>query len=236
MINIGKYISIKSIYSLVAFSIFNATIVYADPVLISSDYIDDSLRTHFNGFENIPTTVRTLPHLVYSGGAGPYVEDGISVQQLNGDSGNDILVNSSFLIYEGNRSWYPFAGDHGYTKITMADGSDFIDFGFYALSGSSGPPALLLNYQLFLDGALVLIGSTPVPNYGDGAQYVGFGGAGFDIICLSVLNRDGANILALDSLETAGGTAASSVPEPTSLILLGTGLCVFVLAAWRRRK
>jgi hypothetical protein len=90
-----------------------------------SDFIPDGSRTNFNGFESIPND-----GTFFTGGSGPYVEDGIQVQQINGDAGNDIWVTYLSWGAEGAHAWYPTGGDNGYTRVTMADGSEFGSVGF----------------------------------------------------------------------------------------------------------
>lgn len=182
--------------------------------LHTSDFINDASRANFNGFESIQND-----GMFYTGGSGPYIEDGIKVEQINGEPPNDIWINCDCATYEGSYSWYPTGGDFGYTKIAMADGSDFNDIGFYSSSG--GFPSLIL-FDLLLDGSSVFTGSTSVTN--DSFYYIGFSGGGFD----TVLVRDNwgggsfysgtENGLTLDAIET------SAVPIPTAVWLFGSGL------------
>ena len=86
----------------------------------SIDFIADANRSHFNGFESIPTS-----SLHYTGGSGPYVEDTISVQQINGDSGNSIWTSYSFPGSQGSFDWYPDGGDFGYTQLSLAGPETF---------------------------------------------------------------------------------------------------------------
>ena len=196
--------------------------------LHTSDFIDDASRSNFNGFEAIPNDGAT-----YTGGSGPYIEDGVKVEQINGDRGNDIAVIYSGGTYEGSYSWYPNGGDSGYTMITMADGSDFNNIGFYAGTGDS--PSLIL-FDLLLDGSSVFSGSTPFIGTRGDFNYIGFSGGGFD----AMLVRDnlgggnsfydgGLNSLALDAIET------SAVPIPPAVWLFGSGLLGLVGIA-RRKK
>jgi hypothetical protein len=228
-----------------------SSLAFATPVVHTTDFIADNARTHFNGFEAIPNA--TLPEFTqeasfFTGGNGPYVEGGIRVRQVNGDPGNDILVNYREGIHEGIRSWYPSGGTdrNSYTEITMADGSDFSNFGFYL---SSGGAATLIYFDILNDSNSVLSGSVPAPRQSVGQifEYLGFSGGGFDTI--RVRNNieswptrstgstvyDGWTALMLDSLETGGtgGGGPAPIPEPGTILILGLGLAALQIASCR---
>ena len=205
--------------------VFLAIPSFAAPTLYTTDFINDASRDNFNGFEFIPNDGS-----FYTGGDGPYTEDGITVEQINGDGANSIWVNSSGT-YEGNHSWYPNAGDSGYSSITLADGSDFFDIGFWTSTGAPPPGSDFIHYDVLLDGSSVLTGSIPGNDRGV-FQYLGFGGGGFDEIHIwDVTNASpGINGLTLDAIETRGAV----VPEPSTMLLLGFGL--LGLASVTRKK
>jgi hypothetical protein len=193
-----------------------------------SDFISDGDRTGFNGFEAIPND-----GLHYTGGAGPYDEGGIRVEQVNGDFGNDIWI--SYFFPEGSLGWYPDGGDFGWTRITNTDGSDFNDVGFLRGSGY-GDAGTTLGYELRLNGATVLSGTTANTNNGGLGLYLGFSGGGFDEILLadapglSFVGDGSLNALALDAIEVRGGV----IPEPSSIALLAIGLVIG--CGYRRRS
>jgi hypothetical protein len=213
----------------------------ASPIVHTSDFINNGDRTNFNGLENIPND-----GVLFTGSNGPYLEDGISVQQVNGDTGEGstpIAVGTTIpgLEFQGNFNWYPNGGDFGYTEITRSGGTDFENVGmlvsspYTGLFGSSGGIVDVL-YELSNNGSSVLIGSL-VNYYG----YLGFSGGGFDTIrlsncfpcTLSTTVTDGhLNLLAFDSIELSGANA--NVPESSTLLLLGSGL--LGLAAWRWKR
>ncbi len=188
----------------------------AIPIVHTSDFIDDATRSHFNSFESIPST-----NGMYNGGSGPYIEDGIRVEQINGDAGDSILVNYDPGGRDGRYSWYPIGGDRGYTQISLASGLDFDDVGFLIGSGFTpirGPAY----YELWNDGSRLLAGSV---SHQSAFHYLGFVGGGFDTIRLWD-GANGANVpinaLFLDAIETR--TQVSTVPEPGTFTVLGLGL------------
>jgi hypothetical protein len=192
----------------------------------SSDFIADGTRTHFNGFEGMPITTT---------GAPLYIESNIRVEQINGD-GNDIWTLYSTWGPQGSRSWYPNGGDNGYTRITMADGSEFGDIGFLRGSGNSSHVALI--YQLFNNGALVASSFT---SHTWTAQYLGFSGGGFDEIRLqdsssfaATVGNGTHNALALDSIEVR--QSPQGVPDGGyTLALMGCALTGLSMAGKRRK-
>lgn len=192
----------------------------AAPLVHTTDFINDGDRSNFSGFENIPND-----GTFFTGGSGPYTEDGVSVQQVSGDGGNDIWVTYSGGQHQGNFSWYPNGGDDGYTMITRSGGLDFDSVGI--MIGSGFGTSTQVFYNLLNNGASVLSGSFAPSN----SNYLGFSGGGYDAVLLS--DCSGCDVgttsvidnhyqaLALDSIELAG---AGAVPEPGLLALLAVGL------------
>lgn len=207
---------------LLVFSGLWSGISMATPILHTSDFIDDASRSHFNSFEKIPND-----GLLYTGGSGPYIEDGIRVEQINGDSGNNIMISYDPGGRDGRYAWYPIGGDRGFTSISLASGMDFDDVGF--LIGSGHNPVSLAHYELWNDGALVMSGSV---SHQTSFHYLGFEGGGFDTIRL--WDSTGVNALTLDAIETR--TKSATVPEPTVFSLLGLGLLGLGVTQYNRKN
>lgn len=148
----------------------------------NADFINDADRTNFNGFENIPND-----GTYYTGGSGPYTEDGIQVQQINGDSGNDIWVTCTSCGLEGNFGWYPNGGDFGYTQITRSGGIDFEDVGMLIGSGWIGGAGEVF-WELLDNGISVMTGSF-TPSAGPNPDYIGFSGVVSTLSCLRILRH-----------------------------------------------
>ncbi len=103
--------------------------------------------------------------------------NGIRIQQLNSDGGNDIWSASGL----GNgRSWYPDAGDNGWTRIRLVGGANFEALSFFGGSGWITPPQSLY-FELADDGVVVLSGTLAATFTG---SWFGFAGGDFDEVRL----------------------------------------------------
>jgi hypothetical protein len=190
--------------------------------LQTSDFIDNSQRSNFNGFEGITVT---------DGFGSTYTEDGITVEQVNGEL-NDIWPTYTWWGAEGNKAWYPSGGDSGYTKITKQDSSDFVNMGLLIGSGYGANDPMTYVYDVLNNGVSVLSGTlfrnTP-------QNYLGFSGGGFDEVRIGAYygnnpnqTLNGYQALAIDSIET------SRVPEPATI--LGTLAFSTLGGSWLKRK
>lgn len=194
----------------------------------TTDFIVDATRTNFMGFEPLPDGTIFVT---------TYIEDGLRIQQVKSSPNG---TWTTYQAVEGINGWYPNGGDFGFTQITMLDGSDFFDVGFYRGSGNGSHASLF--YELYDDGSLVDSGS--VAHQVFPMSYLGFSGGGFDTILLrdgdptaATSVQDGThNALSLDAIETFRPAVIDPVPEATSLAIWGSIVAIGIAARYRRTK
>ena len=195
--------------------------VNAGLIVNTTDFIDESSLTHFNGFEGFSNS--------FKNGKNYYEEGGIQVRQIFAQAGNDIILSSSI---EGERSWLPNGGDYGYTEITMASGDEFTALEFLFLGPNLNNQAV--HYSLWNDGQVVFEGALDIGKKEQGV--LGFEGGGFDQLFVrsgyrnaSIFDRS-VNGLNIDSIQVISATS-TPVPEPSAIAIF-----LLALAALRLWK
>lgn len=163
-------------------------------------------------------------------------QQGVRATQLAGD--NDIWLASGFG--NGSRSWYPNAGDEGWTRIALDGGNNFDAVSFFGGSGWLSL-AQTLYFELADDGVVVLSGTLDASFTG---SWFGFAGGDFDEVnirasqgvvtglldCPSggVVNGE-CNFAWVDDIRVGAAEITTPVPLPSTL-----GLMVFALALLKR--
>lgn len=176
-----------------------------------------------------------------------WTQQGIRVSQVQGQ--NDIWLASGMGL--GQRSWYPDAGDMGWTRITLDSGDPFEAVSMFGGSAWLGPPQAIY-YQLQSGGALVASGSFEASFAG---EWFTFSGGDFDSVllraymapveslsgCVPLVSPEGhtgqcnyfwVDQIKIGALDLTGDPGGGRVPLPGTLALTACGL----LAAWRRRE
>jgi hypothetical protein len=118
----------KSIVAIIALLTLASSSAFAVDVFIhTSDFINNSDRTNFNSFENLPD-VGTPP--INSQGVwifndpseATYEEDGIVVTQIFDEFAPGAAWSGVWTTHfpaDGIRDWYPNGGDDGYTVLEI---------------------------------------------------------------------------------------------------------------------
>jgi hypothetical protein len=222
----------KTIVLALAAGLSISTAANAGVTIHNGDFLGATANT--NGFEGIGGTL-------YNGNAG-YTEGGIKVQYVGKD-----LTTLTTLNPVGKHSWTPLIVGKGYTKISLADGSDFSAIEFLAGSSAWFGDARL-QYQLFQDGALVLGGFiNGLGDVGSSLKTIGFSGTDgqlFDELRVqSVFGKNfdkyGYDQLILDNVTIAAAAGPiSAVPEPATwaMMIIGFGAVGSMVRTSRRRQ
>ncbi len=160
-----------------------------------------------------------------------WAQQGIRVTQINGDQPQGIWTASGLGL--GQRSWYPDAGDDGFSRITLDNGNNFNQVSFFVGSGWITPPQALY-FELLDDGNVVLNGHLNDATFL--GQWMGFSGGDFDEIRLRATQAPSlgslddcavdapnrCNYLWLDNIKIS--SSGRQLPEPVTLALVSGAL------------
>ncbi|HEX8072449.1 MAG TPA: PEP-CTERM sorting domain-containing protein [Pyrinomonadaceae bacterium] len=138
------------------------------------------------------------------------------------------VVNSFFgagTLYTGN------AFGQGGAPITISFATGVTEVGFLAIPNFAGPPGFAFTFTAF--NGTTPIGTFNVSTFGTtGGVFLGVRALGGDVITSIVVNHTIPDF-AIGPVTFGPGAA---VPEPASLLLLGTGLAGVAGAALKRRR
>lgn len=167
-------------------------------------------------------------------------QNGVRATQLAGD--NAIWLASG--LGNGSRSWYPDAGDHGWTRIGLDGGHNFDAVSFFGGSGWSFL-AQSLYFELADDGVVVLSGTLDASFNG---SWFGFAGGDFDEVNIrasqgavtGLLDCPSGGVISgecnfawVDDIRV--GAAVVALPSSATLAVLALGLLAGLHTAQRRK-
>lgn len=208
-----------------AAAFFAAPSVSAAIVTHTSAFIGSP--TYFNGFERIGDDF--VSNTTYS-------EGGVTVAYIGPLNNSEIYAG---FDVEGDHSWFPNGGGHGYTRISRTDGGGFRAIQLAVASGwNAGPSALgyqILNHGLVLQSGK--LGSVPFFAFdgSGGFATLGFSGETFDELRIIVGPPPGFDYF--EGMSDGGiydSIALAGVPEPATWAVMILGF--FTSGALLRRR
>jgi hypothetical protein len=167
--------------------------------------------------------------------ANPYVEGGMSFTRTNLSFDNNGCgyagCSDAFPGFSGNYEYG--TGNNGYFSMYADGGATFHGLEFILGSGY-GPGNRHVSWEAYLDGSLVSSGSTMA----DMGTVIGFSStSGFDELRYTDYFSNFFSAPAFDEVRADFSGTSSSVPEPASMMLFGTGLvALYGFGRKRRRK